>query len=109
MPTLRSLDIAGLNLTEKTVQALMSVVPEEWMRELEPIRQYYDFIGERLPVELRTQLSELQDRAFSWITRILYFFLFFFFFFFFLNCFSSTLHIYLFYFFLCLYFPYSMC
>jgi phosphoenolpyruvate carboxykinase (GTP) len=34
----------------------------EWLEEIEPIREFYDQFGEKLPGELRAQLDALEQR-----------------------------------------------
>jgi phosphoenolpyruvate carboxykinase (GTP) len=41
---------------------LLKVDPDEWLPEIEPIREFYDKFGEKLPKELRSQLAALEER-----------------------------------------------
>ncbi|MGH9186852.1 MAG: phosphoenolpyruvate carboxykinase domain-containing protein [Acidimicrobiales bacterium] len=45
--------------------ALLAVDVESWRRELPQIEEHYEFIGERLPDELRDELRELEKRLAS--------------------------------------------
>ena len=41
---------------------LLRVDPAEWLEETEPIREFYDEFGEKLPDELSAQLDALEER-----------------------------------------------
>ena len=41
---------------------LLRVDPVEWLPEIDPIREFYDELGNRLPGELPAQLDALQER-----------------------------------------------
>ncbi len=62
MPTKETLDISGLNVTEKELNKLLSVNKEEWIREVETIKDDYKIYGEKLPKELENQLDQLEKR-----------------------------------------------
>jgi phosphoenolpyruvate carboxykinase (GTP) len=62
VPTRDSLDLDGLDLSEETVEMLLGVDPISWKDEVELINAHFDSIGERLPEEMRTELSELERR-----------------------------------------------
>jgi len=62
VPPADALDVSGLDLDEATVRALLEVDPEAWRREIPQLEAHYDFIGERLPDELRDELRELEKR-----------------------------------------------
>ncbi|MBI2709037.1 MAG: phosphoenolpyruvate carboxykinase (GTP) [Actinobacteria bacterium] len=65
VPTPEALDVSGLDLPEGTVEKLLTVDPEAWRSEVELIEGHYDFIGERLPDELRDELRALEKRLAS--------------------------------------------
>jgi phosphoenolpyruvate carboxykinase (GTP) len=62
VPSPDDLDTSGLDLAESDVELLLSVDPDEWRRELALIQEHYDWLGERLPDELRDQLTLLEKR-----------------------------------------------
>ena len=60
VPHAADLDVSGLGLDPATVERLVDVDLDAWRREVELIEEHYDFVGERLPVELRDQLRDLE-------------------------------------------------
>ncbi|HKH17727.1 MAG TPA: phosphoenolpyruvate carboxykinase (GTP) [Solirubrobacteraceae bacterium] len=62
VPTPGSLDTEGLSIGEHDLAELLKVDPAEWLPEIEPIREFYDRFGERLPRELHAQLDALEQR-----------------------------------------------
>jgi len=62
VPTLEDLDLAGLDADPSKVEAAVAVRAEEWKQEVGFIRDHFDSVGERLPVDLRTQLDALEAR-----------------------------------------------
>lgn len=62
LPTLESLDMAGLNLRAQNLEALISVDAEGWSREAEDIAQYYEKLRGQLPHEFSRQLELLRKR-----------------------------------------------
>ncbi|WP_334144610.1 phosphoenolpyruvate carboxykinase (GTP) [Rhabdothermincola sp.] len=62
VPTLDALDRTGLNVDEATLAELLEVDPESWRQEIPLIENHFEFIGERLPDELRDELRQLEKR-----------------------------------------------
>jgi phosphoenolpyruvate carboxykinase (GTP) len=62
VPSPDDLDTSGLDLDPADAELLLSVDPDEWRRELALIQEHYDWLGERLPDELRDQLTLLEKR-----------------------------------------------
>jgi phosphoenolpyruvate carboxykinase (GTP) len=61
-PIPADLDTSGLGLTQDAVALLLRVDRKEWGRELSLLGDHYRVFGDRLPVELIEQLSELGER-----------------------------------------------
>ena len=57
-----ALDMTGLDIDDSVLAELVSVDPDRWRSELPQLEEHYAFIGERLPAELRDQLSALEKR-----------------------------------------------
>lgn len=55
LPRAADLDTAGLNISPEALQSILSVVPDEWRREMTVIGKYLDDFGERLPPQLREE------------------------------------------------------
>jgi phosphoenolpyruvate carboxykinase (GTP) len=62
VPTPESLDTEGLDIDPATLAALLEVDPVAWKGEAELINNHFDAIGERLPREMRQELSDLEQR-----------------------------------------------
>jgi phosphoenolpyruvate carboxykinase (GTP) len=62
VPTVDSLDLAGLDVTPEHVEAALRVDPAEWRDELPSIEQWFDKVGGQLPTSLRDELASLRLR-----------------------------------------------
>jgi phosphoenolpyruvate carboxykinase (GTP) len=62
VPAPDALDTQGLDLDQSTLEALVAVDGEAWRAEVPQIEGHYAGLGERLPVELREELEELEKR-----------------------------------------------
>jgi phosphoenolpyruvate carboxykinase (GTP) len=62
VPTVEALDTDGLTIDAATVDKLLTVDRDAWRMEVRLIEGHYDSVGERLPVELRDELAELEKR-----------------------------------------------
>ena len=62
VPKPEDLDVSGLDLKPEELQTLLAVNEDEWKSELTLIEEHYESIGERLPNQMRAQLSRLSER-----------------------------------------------
>ena len=62
LPTKASLDVAGLGLTDKQIDTLLSVDREVWAEEAATIPPSYEKFGARLPAALWNQHKALLER-----------------------------------------------
>lgn len=62
VPYAKDINIEGLDITEDTVNELLSVDNEAWLADVENIKEFYDMIGDTVPCELREELSALKAR-----------------------------------------------
>ena len=62
VPYAKDINIEGLDITEDTVNELLSVDNEAWLADVENIKEFYDMIGGTVPCELREELSALKAR-----------------------------------------------
>jgi phosphoenolpyruvate carboxykinase (GTP) len=60
LPAQGGLNLEGLSIPADDVDELLRVDPLEWLREIEPIREFYDALGDTLPAELEHQLTTLE-------------------------------------------------
>jgi phosphoenolpyruvate carboxykinase (GTP) len=62
VPAAGAIDTTGLDLDDGTLARLVDVDPESWRHELPQIEEHYQFLGERVPDELRDELRALDKR-----------------------------------------------
>lgn len=62
MPTPDAIDTEGLDVSEATMAELLKVDKEEWLKEVESIKEHYKNYGDRMPKELTNQLAALEKR-----------------------------------------------
>ncbi|GAB1477041.1 phosphoenolpyruvate carboxykinase (GTP) [Bacillota bacterium] len=62
LPAIDGIDVEGLDVPECDMRELLSVNREEWLREVDSIREHYKTYGEQLPEELTAQLNGLEER-----------------------------------------------
>jgi phosphoenolpyruvate carboxykinase (GTP) len=62
VPTADAIDRSGLDVDEAAMAKLLEVDPEAWRGEVALVEGHYEFIGERLPQEMRDELEQLEKR-----------------------------------------------
>jgi phosphoenolpyruvate carboxykinase (GTP) len=62
VPQKDSLDISNLQISEKQIEELLAVDKNEWLEEVQEIRNYYKIFGKKLPEELTQELDALMER-----------------------------------------------
>ncbi|MBQ7599965.1 MAG: phosphoenolpyruvate carboxykinase (GTP) [Clostridia bacterium] len=63
VPKPEDIDTEGLDsVTADTVRELLSVDRGSWLDDIENIKEFYGFIGDRVPEELKKELSDLENR-----------------------------------------------
>ena len=62
LPAPGGLNVDGLSIKDGDLEALLRVDPDEWLQEIEPIRDFYISLGGSLPAQLRRQLDALERR-----------------------------------------------
>jgi phosphoenolpyruvate carboxykinase (GTP) len=62
LPTEQTLDLRGLNLAPGALHQLLHVDHEAWKREAAEMKNYLKIFGDKLPPEIREELSRLQSR-----------------------------------------------
>ncbi|MEX2494516.1 MAG: phosphoenolpyruvate carboxykinase (GTP) [Woeseia sp.] len=55
LPEIGDIDTRGLDVSEETMKALLSVNPAQWRKEMDSIGDYFATFSERLPQELREE------------------------------------------------------
>jgi phosphoenolpyruvate carboxykinase (GTP) len=62
VPTLDSLDLEGLDVSEDAMAAALEVRPDEWRDEVPQIAQWFEKFGAKLPTVLRAELDTLRAK-----------------------------------------------
>eukprot|EP01119_Soliformovum_irregulare_P017313 TRINITY_DN511_c0_g1_i5.p1 TRINITY_DN511_c0_g1~~TRINITY_DN511_c0_g1_i5.p1 ORF type:complete len:1259 (-),score=444.21 TRINITY_DN511_c0_g1_i5:26-3550(-) len=62
VPTSDALDLGGIDMTPETLHQLFHVEPEDWLKEIPDIRNFYSQFGNRLPHQLTQNLGLLENR-----------------------------------------------
>ena len=62
LPEIDGIDTSGLDVDNHAMEKLLEVNSESWSREVPLIEEHLSSIGERLPVEMTSQLNDLKSR-----------------------------------------------
>ena len=62
LPAPDAIDTAGLDVTTEQMEELLNVNVEEWLNEIESIREHYERFEETLPEALSNELAALEAR-----------------------------------------------
>lgn len=62
IPAKDTIDLTGLNIDSKTMHELLKINVQEWLFEVESIKEYYHTIGAKLPKTLNLELKKLKQR-----------------------------------------------
>ncbi len=62
LPTVDAIDTTGLKVSKADMEELLKVKNDEWLKEVELIKEHYTQFGNRLPKELNEELAALEAR-----------------------------------------------
>lgn len=62
LPDASDIDMEGLNITQENFQKLFTVSKEDWLNEINEMREYYKIFGDHLPKELSAELDKIEAR-----------------------------------------------
>ena len=62
VPKPEDLNIEGLDLTIDTIKELLSVDKDAWLEDIKNIREFYAFVGDRVPETMYDELNALEAR-----------------------------------------------
>jgi phosphoenolpyruvate carboxykinase (GTP) len=62
IPKKGDIDLTGLEVTDAEMEELFVINNEDWLQEIEGIKEFYAKFGDRFPEELKTELQKLKDR-----------------------------------------------
>lgn len=63
LPKPEELDTSGLQITEESLREALKVDSSEWKEEMRVLEEYFPIFGNKLPKEIREQLSFLKSRV----------------------------------------------
>jgi phosphoenolpyruvate carboxykinase (GTP) len=61
MPFKEDIDTSGLDITDENMNALLAIDPDQWLTEMNAIREYFNEFGERLPNQLLNEHAKVVD------------------------------------------------
>ncbi len=70
VPTADSLDLTGLDVSRDTLEKLFACNQEDWLRETESVRVFFETFGARLPKEMWQQHTALRQRLESPVSML---------------------------------------
>ena len=56
------IDLEGADVSEATMQELLTVSPVAWRKEVAEMREYLKDFGDRAPAEMSAELDKLEQR-----------------------------------------------
>jgi phosphoenolpyruvate carboxykinase (GTP) len=62
LPSPHDLDLAGLDIDHNAVDELLGLDHEEWQKEIDTHKEFFDSLGDIVPEELRKQREQLAER-----------------------------------------------
>ncbi|MGI6123254.1 MAG: phosphoenolpyruvate carboxykinase (GTP) [Acetivibrionales bacterium] len=62
LPTVDAIDTEGLDISKEALEEILKVNKDEWLKEIESIKEHYKNYGPKLPKELNDQLAALEQR-----------------------------------------------
>ena len=62
LPVPGALELSGLKISQQAIDELLRVDIDGWRAEVPLIKQHFEMFGDRLPRELHSELSRLEDR-----------------------------------------------
>ena len=62
LPAPDAIDTSGLDVTAEQMDELLNVDVEEWLKEIDSIREHYERFGDKLPKTLSDELEALEAR-----------------------------------------------
>ena len=62
VPQMNDIDVQGLQISESNIRELLEINSQEWLKEVESIKEHYITFGCRLPKKLWEELEALESR-----------------------------------------------
>ncbi len=61
VPIKEDIDTSGLDITDENLNALFAIDPDQWLAEMNEIKEYFNEFGERLPKQLLNEHTKVMD------------------------------------------------
>ena len=61
VPIKEDIDTSGLDITDENLNALFAIDPDQWLAEMNEIKEYFNEFGERLPKQLLNEHTKVVD------------------------------------------------
>jgi phosphoenolpyruvate carboxykinase (GTP) len=61
MPFKEDIDTSGLDIADENLNALFTIDPDQWLTEMNAIREYFNQFGKRLPKQLLIEHAKVVD------------------------------------------------
>ena len=61
VPIKEDIDTSGLDITDENLNALFAIHPDQWLAEMNEIKEYFNEFGERLPKQLLNEHTKVVD------------------------------------------------
>ena len=61
VPIKEDIDTSGLDITDENLNALFAIDPDQWLAEMNEIKEYFNEFGERLPNQLLNEHAKIVD------------------------------------------------
>ncbi len=61
VPFKKDIDTSGLDIAEENLNALFTIDPDQWLVEMDAIKEYFSEFGERLPSQLLNEHAKVVD------------------------------------------------
>ena len=62
LPATDAIDTSGLDVSEQQMEELLHVDTDEWLNEIQSIREHYERFEDTLPKALSDELDALENR-----------------------------------------------
>jgi len=59
VPIKGDIDTSGLDITDENLDALFTIDPDQWLAEMNEIKEYFNEFGERLPKQLLNEHAKV--------------------------------------------------
>ncbi len=62
VPKVKDLNLNGMNIEEKSIESILSINTDLWIKETKEIEEFFTKFKDKLPVELTQELNNLKER-----------------------------------------------